>query len=193
MNIYDFDNTIYNGDTNKDLIKYAFKKHPLLVIKSLRKAKRLRKDLKRNLVTFENIKEAMLSFIFEIENYPSFINSFVDSHMNKIKPWYMAKKTENDVIISASYDLWINLFAKRLGVKVVIATKVDSNGKIIGMNCKGEEKVRRLREILPEARVATAYGDSETDKYILDIASAAFVVEGHKLKTYYKGYKFKNK
>ena len=53
--------------------------------------------------------------------------------MKNIKPWYMAKKTENDVILSASYDLWISQFAKRLGVKVVIATKTDSNGKKVGM------------------------------------------------------------
>ena len=28
MNVYDFDDTIYNGDTNKDLIKYSLKKYP---------------------------------------------------------------------------------------------------------------------------------------------------------------------
>ena len=50
--------------------------------------------------------------------------------MNKIKPWYKTRKSEHDVILSASYDLWISLFARRLGVKVVIATKTDINGKI---------------------------------------------------------------
>ena len=28
MNVYDFDDTIYDGDTNKDIIKYALKKYP---------------------------------------------------------------------------------------------------------------------------------------------------------------------
>ena len=37
MNVYDFDDTIYDGDTNKDLLKYSLKKYPLLVIKSLLK------------------------------------------------------------------------------------------------------------------------------------------------------------
>lgn len=192
MNVYDFDDTIYNGDTNKDIIKFAFKKYPKLVWKSLRSAKKLEKEYRRNLVEFERVKEEMLSFIFQINNYPQFINEFVDAHMKNIKPWYMSRKTENDVILSASYDIWITQFAKRLGVKVVIATKTDSNGKIVGKNCKGEEKVRRLREILPGVKIRTAYGDSDSDKPILEQAETAFVVEGNKLKGYFKGYKFKN-
>lgn len=193
MNIYDFDNTIYNGDTNKDLVIYALKKYPKLVIPCLKKARKLNKDYKNGLIEFERVKEALFAFIFQINNYPKFLNEFVSSHSKKIKSWYLTRRTEHDVIVSASYDLWINLFARYLGVRVVIATKVDSNGKIIGKNCKGPEKVRRVKEMFPSAIITTAYGDSETDKDILELASTAYVVEGNKLKSYSKGYKFKNK
>lgn len=193
MNIYDFDNTIYNGDTNKDLVIYALKKYPKLVIPCLKKARKLNKDYKNGLIEFERVKEALFAFIFQINNYPKFLNEFVSSHSKKIKSWYLTRRTEHDVIVSASYDLWINLFARYLGVRVVIATKVDSNGKIIGKNCKGPEKVRRIKEMFPSATITTAYGDSETDKDILELASTAYVVEGNKLKSYSKGYKFKNK
>lgn len=191
MNIYDFDGTIYNGDTTKDIIKYALKKYPLRVLKCLRKAQKLKKDYKIGLVTFEHLKEEMLSFLFTIENYPKFINEFVDSHMKKIKPWYLSRRTENDVIISASYELWISAFAKRLGVRGVIATRVDSEGKILGLNCKGQEKLNRLYAIIPNAQILTAYSDEKSDEYILASAQSAYVVEGNKLKPYFKGYKFK--
>ena len=59
MNIYDFDNTIYKGDTNKDILLYSFKKHPFKVIKALKKTKKLECDYKRGLVTFERVKEVM--------------------------------------------------------------------------------------------------------------------------------------
>ena len=72
MNIYDFDDTIYNGDTNRDILMYGFKKHPFLVLKALKKAKKLQNDYKRGVIEFERVKEAMLSFIFEIKNYPRF-------------------------------------------------------------------------------------------------------------------------
>ena len=192
MNIYDFDDTIYNGDTNRDILMYGFKKHPFLVLKALKKAKKLQKDYKRGVIEFERVKEAMLSFIFKIKNYPKFINDFVDSHMKNIKPWYLNRRTQNDIIISASYELWIMQFCKRLGIRYVIATKTDSEGRIIGKNCKGAEKLKRLASIIPNAVIVSAYSDSSCDIPILESARTAYVVEGNKLITYTKGYKFKN-
>lgn len=192
MNIYDFDDTIYNGDTNRDILMYGFKKHPFLVLKALKKAKKLQKDYKRGVIEFERVKEAMLSFIFEIKNYPKFINDFVDSHMKNIKPWYIGRRTQNDIVISASYELWIMQFCKRLGIRYVIATKTDSEGRIIGKNCKGAEKLKRLASVIPNAVIVSAYSDSSCDIPILEAARTAYVVEGNKLITYTKGYKFKN-
>ena len=193
MNIYDFDNTIYNGDTNKDILLYSFKKHPFKVIKALNKTKKLERYYKRGLITFERVKEAMLSFLFEIDDLNGYIEKFVSSHMKNIKPWYLSRKTDYDIVISASYELWIIPFCKKLGIKYVLATKTDKDGHIIGKNCKGEEKVKRLASTIPNAQIITSYSDSESDLPILNIAKTAYVVEGNKLIPYVKGYKFKNK
>lgn len=193
MNIYDFDNTIYNGDTNKDILLYSFKKHPFKVIKALNKTKKLERDYKRGLITFERVKEAMLSFLFEIDDLNGYIEKFVSSHMKNIKPWYLSRKTDYDIVISASYELWIIPFCKKLGIKYVLATKTDKDGHIIGKNCKGEEKVKRLASTIPNAQIITSYSDSESDLPILNLAKTAYVVEGNKLIPYTKGYKFKNK
>ena len=138
MNVYDFDDTIYDGDTNRDLMKYSFKKYPFLVIKALIKTIIPFIKYKIKKIPFERVKEVMLSFIFEIPEYNKFIKSFVKDHMNNIKSWY--KVSKNDIILSASYYLWIREFANELGVKKVIATNTDKNGKIIGKNCKKQEK-----------------------------------------------------
>ena len=193
MNIYDFDNTIYNGDTNKDILLYSFKKHPFKVIKALNKTKKLERDYKRGLITFERVKEAMLSFLFEIDDLDGYIEKFVSSHMKNIKPWYLSRKNDYDIVISASYELWIIPFCKKLGIRYVLATKTDKEGHIIGKNCKGEEKVKRLASTIPNAQIVTSYSDSESDLPILNLAKTAYVVEGNKLIPYTKGYKFKNK
>ena len=192
MNIYDFDNTIYDGDSCKDIVMYGLRKYPRLTFKSLLKARIKNKDYKNKKIEFESVKESLLSFIFKINDYQKFINEFVKSHMIKIKPWYLSKKSKNDIIVSASYDLWINEFAKRLGIKHVIATKVSSNGKIIGKNCKREEKVRRLKEVFKNCKFTEAYSDSEADLPILKLAKVAYVVEGNNIIRYKNGYKFKN-
>ena len=193
MNIYDFDNTIYKGDTNKDILLYSFKKHPFKVIKALKKTKKLERDYKRGLITFERVKEAMLSFLFEIDDLDGYIEKFVSSHMKNIKPWYLSRKNDYDIVISASYELWSIPFCKKLGIRYVLATKTDKEGHIIGKNCKGEEKVKRLASTIPNAQIVTSYSDSESDLPILNLAKTAYVVEGNKLIPYTKGYKFKNK
>jgi HAD superfamily phosphoserine phosphatase-like hydrolase len=191
--IYDFDGTIYDGDTCRDIVMYGLKTHPFITMKSLIKAKKLQKEYEAGFASFESVKTAMLSFIFKIPNYPKFINTFVSKHMKKIKPFYNSRKTVNDVIVSASYDLWVSVFARRLGVKCVIATKTDSDGNIVGSNCKGAEKMRRLKEMLPNATIASAYTDSEVDIPMLEMAKIGYVVEGNRIVTYKRGYKFKNR
>ena len=82
-------------------------------------------------------------------------------------------------------------FAKELGVKISIATNTDKNGKIVGKNCKKQEKVNRLKEVISLDKVECAYGDSACDVYVLNVAKKGYVVEGNELVPYKKGYKFK--
>jgi len=192
MNIYDFDDTIYDGDTCKDIIKYGLKKHPILTTKSLIKASILNKKYKKGLIEFEIVKETMLSFIFKIKNYKEFVNDFVNLHMKNIKSFYKERQSEFDVIVTASYELWINVFAEKIGIKHVIGTKTDDKGHIIGKNCKGEEKINRIKEEFPNIAYMCSYSDSSVDIPILELSNIAFVVEGNNLNPYVKGYKFKN-
>ena len=106
MNIYDFDNTIYEGDTGVDMMLYGFKKYPFKVIKCVIRGLKLKK--KYNSLNISEVKEEFFSFLYEIKDLNKFIESFIDSHMKNIKPWYKNQQKENDTIISASYDLWIN-------------------------------------------------------------------------------------
>ena len=193
MNIYDFDGTIYDGDSCKDLIIYGLKRYPKLTLKSLNKTIKLMKDYKANLIEFEIVKESLLSFIFKIDNYEDFIDEFVNINMKKIKPWYLSQKKEDDIIITASCDLWIDKFANKLGLKNIIATKIGKNGKLITKNCKGKEKVNRFRNQFSKLIPDSSYSDSKVDIPILEIAKKAFIVEGNKIIPYKKGYNFKHK
>ena len=78
-----------------------------------------------------------------------------------------------------------------MGVKNVLATRFDVSGKIIGINCKGYEKVRRLSESFPNVPVVNAYSDEKSDEYLLRMAQNGFVVEGNRVIPYVEGYNFK--
>ncbi len=191
MNIYDFDDTIYDGDTGIDIIKYSLIRHPFLTLRSLFKAAMLYKKYRNKEIELDLLKENLLKFVFQIKNHKEYINKFVESHMKNIKPWYKERQTDNDILATASYDLWIDLFAKNIGIKHVICTKTDDNGCIVGKNCKGEEKVIRLKKEYPKKKFVCAYSDSAADIPILELADKAYVVEGNELLKYKKGFNFK--
>ena len=102
MNVYDFDDTIYKGDSGVDIIKFGLKKHPVLVFTTLFKTCFVFAAYIFKKKEIVDIKESALSFIFKIKNKNKFIQEFIDKHISNIKPWYYEKKEENDLIISAS-------------------------------------------------------------------------------------------
>ena len=81
------------------------------------------------------------------------------------------------VIVTASPEIVIAPFARGLGATQLIGTRlaVDAAGRLTGAfegaNCRGEEKVIRLREAFgADLRLAAAYGDTSGDAEMLALA-----------------------
>ncbi len=191
MIVYDFDDTIYDGDSSIDMVFYTLKNHPFLMIKYLIKFLFKLIKYKFNKCEFKEAKEILFAFLFEIKNLDNYLNEFVESHMKNIKPWYKKIHKDNDLIISASYELWINKFCKKLNIKNAMGTKVDmKTGKIIGKNCSGNEKIKRYIEVYKDKKILKAFSDSKKDIPLLEFAKEGYVVKGNKIVKYYKGFKF---
>lgn len=80
------------------------------------------------------------------------------------------------IVISASVSEWIRPWTESMGIEL-IATELERRdgritGNLAGTNCRGPEKVRRLREVLdPDAyHPIHAYGDSRGDTEMLALA-----------------------
>ena len=81
------------------------------------------------------------------------------------------------VIVTASPESLVAPFARGLGADHLLGTRLalDADGRLTGdldgANCRGPEKVRRLRETFGEdVRLAAAYGDTAGDRDMLAIA-----------------------
>lgn len=81
------------------------------------------------------------------------------------------------VIVTASPDIVVAPFARGLGVDRLIGSGLafDHDDRVIGVlagpNCRGPEKVRRLKEVFGEdLRLTAAYGDTSGDRDMLKIA-----------------------
>jgi len=81
------------------------------------------------------------------------------------------------VIVTASPETTVAPFAQKLGADALLGTQLtfDGEDRVTGAfatpNCRGEEKVLRLRAAYgPDVRLAAAYGDTSGDTEMLAIA-----------------------
>jgi phosphatidylglycerophosphatase C len=95
--------------------------------------------------------------------------------------WHQ-KQGHHCILVSASISAYLEPWAKVMGFKNVLASNLEVDekgnvtGKLQGLNCRREEKIQRLKELLGplEDYKIYAYGDSEGDKEMLEAADMPF-------------------
>ena len=186
--LFDFDGTITKQDSGFHFILYSvgwFKLFfygiwllPFFILRFCQ------------ILTDQKIKELVFSLFFkgwEIEKLQKFGDNF---GINKI-PLLVRKsaieridwhKKRGDIItvVSASSEIWLQKWCNSMEIGL-IASKMEVSegkitGKLIGKNCKREEKVSRIKEKYDISKFDEiyAYGDSIGDKEMLAIASNKF-------------------
>lgn len=181
MNVYDFDHTLYKGDSTIDFWKYEISKHPKILLDLPHQFLYAFKYLLGH-VSKEKFKEEFYVFFQRIDDIDTEVNNFWDKQEGNFYPWYTAFETINDVVISASPEFIVREGCKRIGIKKVVASKVDKNsGHYAGKNCRGEEKVRRYREVFDQVPIDKFYSDSRSDDPLADISREAFLVKNGKI------------
>lgn len=190
--IYDFDKTIYNGETNIDFTKFVFKnykKYRLKILKYSILSLFYIKNLKKS-------KEIFFSYLNNenIEEIKKIRDEFWEFKKDKMYSYFFKEIIENKkqadeiILISASPTFLLHEISKKLGFDKVIATDFEINNsfnsKIIGKNCKNKAKVEKLNEYLKgnEYEIISFYSDSISDKPLYDISKNKYYVEKGKLK-----------
>jgi len=85
-----------------------------------------------------------------------FVSRLIDKRLNRPIIQILnvhLKKRHKVILVSASFDFYVTKLAKRIGVNQVVCTKAEVNdgiitGRILGKNCHGQEKVKRLERLL---------------------------------------------
>lgn len=177
MNVYDFDGTIYNGDSTVDFYLYCLREHPGLAVYAFRQGiGALRRVAGRIDTTF--MKEQFFSFLRGLRDTEALVDTFWVRRRGNIGEWYLRRREKTDVVISASPEFLLRPICVSLGIETPIATRMDpGTGRIEGRNCKGEEKARRFLERYPQGRIRRFYSDSLTDAPLAAMADEAFFIK----------------
>ncbi len=185
MRVFDFDGTIYDGESCVDFFLYTLRRHPHNIT--------LLPRVLYMLWRYKHLKVSAEELIFQLEKYGagylrgfSDINAevaeFWDKYEYKIKPFYLKSHREDDVILSAGPDFLILEIARRLKIKTVISSRFDlEKGRIISL-CYNSNKYKCFRQRFPNERIDEFYTDSDVDSPVYDIADCVYIVNGNKVR-----------
>ena len=176
MNAYDFDKTIYPGDSATHFWWWCVRRHPAALASVLRAAAPAAGILTGRL-SRGALKQSLYSCLRYLPDAQKEAEAFWDEHIDRIYPWYRERKRPDDLIISASPAFLIEEACRRLEV-ACLATPMDTKtGRILGENCRGEEKVRRFREAYGDKNVEEFYSDSLSDRPMMELAEKGYLVK----------------
>ena len=180
MKVFDFDNTIYRGESSIDfsfyMIKYNRKilKYVPLILGSL-------VGYKLCLLSRERL-ESIINGFFEgvldgADDSLVFIDRFWETHARKLNKRVLALIEPEDVIISASPCFLLDGIRDRLGTKNIVGTEVDLKKKKLTWFNYGENKVKRFRELYGDKTIDAFYTDSYNDRDLMEISKKVFIVK----------------
>ena len=182
INAYDFDGTIYDGDSSVDFFLYSLKRKPSNIILMPIQLWGVLLYLLR-IKDKDYMKEKLFSFVRRIDT-DKYVNDFWKTHTKKIKEFYLKQKKTSDVIISASPEFLLKPLEKLYNFKV-IATKVDKyTGRFISKNCHDYEKIKRYeKEMNKKNNIDRCYSDYfKSDFPMLEYAKNAYLVKKDNIK-----------
>ena len=185
---FDFDGTITTKDTLLEFI--MFSKGRLYFYLGFLLNSPWLLGMKLGIISNQKAKERILTFFFRGMSESVFqdhCNLFVSDVLPKIlrpkaldEMFRLKKAGVKIVIVSASPEGWIKGWSNRLQADL-IATKLAIRqqaltGKILGRNCHGLEKIRRIQEAynLHDYQEVLCYGDSKADLPMLKMGNISF-------------------
>ena len=198
--VYDFDKTIYSGESGTNFFTYYLKKYPL---KAILFGLTYLKEVLLYLVRITDLKRLKERFFIFLESHSNeeiekIVDGFWKEYGKKMYSWTQEELWENKkeadmVIVTSATPLFLlERLIPEMGYDMVFGTEFKGDGKekfaaeIKGENNKGMEKVRKLdkwaKENNIEYEIIKFYSDSLADKPLYDIAEKKYwIKKGKKL------------
>ncbi len=184
MNGYDFDDTIYRGNSMRRFsifcmlhLPYLVLYLPVVFIALLLRAVRI---LPKN--AYLLLLEGYIVFVPHVEKL---VVKFWDKNMSRIKTWYLDQRQKNDIVVSATPIFVVGEACRRLGVEC-IATDMNARGRLNGKHCHGKRKVETFQKLHPDVNLDTYYSDSTSDKPMWCFAERGYLVKGEEITLVYE-------
>ena len=179
MNVYDFDGTLYRGDSTRDFLVWCVRRYPAVALTLPRSGVAAAACLGLHAIDKTQFKRTLYRFLVRVPDVDREVERFWDAHERLIAG--PCAPAEGDLVISAGPEFLLRGVCGARGLDL-IASRVDPHtGRVLGPNCSGDEKVVRLFEAYPEAVVERFYSDSHNDDPLAALAQEAWMVRDGQL------------
>ena len=180
MNVYDFDNTIYDGESLVDFFWFCMVKKKSLSL-YIPLAIYVIILYKMNLLPIDKLYKLASKMSFVVaknrEYADSFVKEFWRENKYKLKKYYLDKITSSDVIITASPRILIEGIIDELKTKNIICSEFNLKTGKFEFICFRENKVTAFKERYPDAVIDEFYTDSLNDLPMIKLAKNSFLVK----------------
>lgn len=179
MNVFDFDDTVYNGECSLDFFKFCIKKKPLLMrhmpkVMAMVTRYKMGKVAKSEMMKFAGY---ILDLLAEnMKDLDKMIEAFWKENMYKLKPSMIGMLNSESVIISASPSFLLNGIRSKVNGANIISTEIDLSNMKIKTLCYGENKVVEFKKHYPDIIPQNFYTDNMNDKPMINFSENAWLV-----------------
>lgn len=171
--LYDFDKTVFNGESGSEFWLFCLKRHPSIIRFVPKQAVGFFGHYVFHTISKKRSKELFYSYLKSIDAEKE-AELFWQENEGKMNDWFKPLRHDvKTVVCSASPVFQIKPICDRLGVDLLVATRMNpKTGEITGENCKGEEKVCRLKKEAAGFEFRDVYTDNlVSDRPILELST----------------------
>ena len=180
MKVFDFDNTLYDGESLVDFFEFLCDKKD-----ELRKYKKLVRIMLKlyemNMLPMSLLRKELNKHkndvSFSTSNIDKYVNEFWDKNRHKLNKDLIKLINKDDLIITASLDVLLNPIRKELKTKHIISSIANIEKKDIDFICYKENKVLKYKELYKKELIDVLYTDSYADKPLMDISKKVILID----------------
>ena len=185
MKVFDFDNTLYHGESSVDLALFLIKTNKKIILHL--------PSIFGNLIIYkmclasrEHIENVINNFlktaIQDKDELDRLVDRFWEQYQDRLDKRLLKLVRSDDIIISAGPTMLISKIKDLLNTENIIGTEIDTDKKEVTYFNFGSNKVKRFRELYKDEKVDCFFTDSYNDKAMMDAAEKVYMVNKGRLK-----------
>ncbi|WP_051506554.1 haloacid dehalogenase-like hydrolase [Ruminococcus albus] len=185
IKVFDFDNTLYHGESSIDLAFYLIRRNKRIllyvpsILINLAKYKMCLVDREK---AEQEINDFLKVAVKDKYEAAEIVESFWDENSYRLDENMIKRVRKDDVIITAGPDMLIDGIKDKLGTDNIISSIIDPDKREMVYFNFGENKAKRYKEVYGDTPIESFYTDSFNDKPLMKLATKVYIVEKGRLK-----------